>query len=562
MAIITPQTDVYFLKMPLEINDTNQLTFSNLTAQLNYFNGLTKLHIGDDFTYQRKDGIMRVPALIDDLYGYNYCMYKNKGHGDKWFFAFITGMEYLNDSVTGVSLKTDTWQTWQFDLTYKRTFIEREHVNSDTIGLHTVPENLEIGEYVLNGNQLNVIPDKPVFPYGADRTNPANAIGGDMMIVFQTTEIPDWLGTLYSAFSGKYNNLFSGLYYFGTPQVACARHIIKTFDDAGKAESIVSVFYAPIQFFDYSVGLQDGTYGTVYVPQNSTQTDSLISLDKGVTMPTKLGTYTPKNNKLFTYPYSLVRVSNNAGGDFEYRYEDFALDQNNKPNVRFGMRGSLGQGCSIKLLPKGYKGKTNYNYGYGVVGAKYPQCAWKSDYYTNWLTQNAVNLGAGLGSSIAKAGLGIAASAAFSNPLGIASGAVGLASSIAGTVGQMHEAQVHPDQARGDTSCADMMFGYKDSDLSVQDYTYYYIYQMCIKPEYASIVDNYFSMFGYKVNEVKLPNITGRRNWNYVKTVGCYIEADIPQDDLEEIKSMFNKGITLWHNPSTFMDYSQTNDII
>ena len=85
---------------------------------------------------------------------------------------------------------------------------------------------------------------------------------------------------------------------------------------------------------------------------------------------------------------------------------------------------------------------------------------------------------------------------------------------------------------------------------------------MSIRQEYAKIIDDYFSAYGYKVNSVKTPNITGRRNWNYVKTVGCYIEADIPQDDLQEIKTLFDKGITLWHNPATFADYSQTNDII
>ena len=52
------------------------------------------------------------------------------------------------------------------------------------------------------------------------------------------------------------------------------------------------------------------------------------------------------------------------------------------------------------------------------------------------------------------------------------------------------------------------------------------------------------------------------RNWNFVKTIGCYIEADIPQDDLQEIKSMFDKGVTFWHNPATFADYSQNNDIL
>ena len=85
---------------------------------------------------------------------------------------------------------------------------------------------------------------------------------------------------------------------------------------------------------------------------------------------------------------------------------------------------------------------------------------------------------------------------------------------------------------------------------------------MSVKAEYAKICDSFFSMFGYEVNTVKTPNITGRTNWNYVKTVGCYIQADIPQEDLEEIKTMFDKGITFWHNPSTFMDYTQNNAIV
>ena len=50
-----------------------------------------------------------------------------------------------------------------------------------------------------------------------------------------------------------------------------------------------------------------------------------------------------------------------------------------------------------------------------------------------------------------------------------------------------------------------------------------------------------------------------RRNWNYIKTNGINILADIPQDDLQIIKSMFDNGITLWHNTETFLDYSQNN---
>ena len=67
MSAITPQTDVYLLKVPLEIDNENQLTFSNATAQFNYFNGLSDKLLLDNFTYQRKDGVIRVPYGIDDI---------------------------------------------------------------------------------------------------------------------------------------------------------------------------------------------------------------------------------------------------------------------------------------------------------------------------------------------------------------------------------------------------------------------------------------------------------------------------------------------------------------
>lgn len=85
-------------------------------------------------------------------------------------------------------------------------------------------------------------------------------------------------------------------------------------------------------------------------------------------------------------------------------------------------------------------------------------------------------------------------------------------------------------------------------------------YKMSIKQEYAKIIDNFFSMFGYKVNEVKIPNVTGRQNWNYVKTIDANILGDIPQEDMQKLKDIFNSGVTFWHNPNTFLDYSQSNN--
>ena len=51
------------------------------------------------------------------------------------------------------------------------------------------------------------------------------------------------------------------------------------------------------------------------------------------------------------------------------------------------------------------------------------------------------------------------------------------------------------------------------------NYLGFSFYQFCIKREFAEIIDNFFSKFGYKTLKNKVPNITGRSNWNYVKTV-------------------------------------------
>ena len=118
MAVITPQTEIRLLKCPLELSDLNQLTFSNATAQYNYFNSLPKV-IADNATYQRKDGFIRFPAEFDEIVEYNYVMYQNEAYSNKWFYAYIDHMEYLSNGSTAVYIKTDVFQTWQFNITFK-----------------------------------------------------------------------------------------------------------------------------------------------------------------------------------------------------------------------------------------------------------------------------------------------------------------------------------------------------------------------------------------------------------------------------------------------------------
>lgn len=538
MAVITPQTDVYLLKVPLEINDINQLTFANTTAQYNYFNSLPKRSV-DNFTYQRKDGTIRYGANFDDIMQYNYVMYRNDAYSNKWFYAFITGMEYLNDNVTAISIKTDVWQTWQFDLVYKRTFVEREHVNDDTIGANTLDEGLELGDYVINSSKT-LKPDMIVKDY-----DDALITGLYFPIFFQVSELASGISIAYSEWDQGYNGVFSGLYYFAVTSYTAARSIIKRYDDQGKGAAIISVFLAPLEFLQGAKKFGELGFN-IYIPQDTGTVTTLLETNSAaatVTRPSTVNGYSPRNNKLFTYPFSYVYATNNVGSDADFRYEDFA---NAAP--KFYMAGALGQGCTVKLCPVNYKSYTTNAevFEYGLTGAKYPVCAWASDYYTNWVTQNAVNMNLNVVQGAISAGV----NASYGNMIGAGSS---LLSSVGGVMAQRYQAKVHPDQAKGITNSSDIMIGWR---------RYFTVDCMSVRAEVARTIDDFFTMFGYKVSRVKIPNITGRRNWNYVKTVGCYIDGDVPQADMQEIKDMFDKGITLWHNPSTFADYSQNNDII
>ena len=148
---VTPNTILYLLKCPIELDNLNQLTFTNEEAQRTYFLSLPRIEI-DNISYQRKDDIVRFPANIDSILEYNYVMYQNSNYSNKWFYAFIESMEYSSDGCTLIKIKTDVYQTWQFNLDIKRSFVVREHTNNDTIGSNIVPEGIETRKLLRNAD--------------------------------------------------------------------------------------------------------------------------------------------------------------------------------------------------------------------------------------------------------------------------------------------------------------------------------------------------------------------------------------------------------------------------
>lgn len=553
MSVITPSSDLYLLETPLEADMNHQLDFADANAQFTYFSGLGHKYY-DDFTYIRKDNVIKVNECIDDILNYNYIMYRNTSYGNKWFYAFITRMEYLSNEVTAIYFRLDVWQTWQFDLAFRRCFVEREHVNDDTVGLHTIDEGLGTGEYVIND-----VTDKTIC-------QPTET---GAWIAMAVTELPVTSGgqsILPSAVTSRmYNGIIQGCYLmlfeYNTTGIQTLSNVVAYYDGEGKKEAIVSLYALPRNIYDsnhtMSLSYVDPFEGDVFWFTSNSGASDLGSTT--LTRKTTLSGYSPKNGKMYCYPFNYILATNNYGVNNPYHWEDFT----NTASVKFNYKGVVTEGSSVKAYPENYKKNTSSNSGYsfGIDLGNTPTFSWLSDFYLNWQAQNGIKSGLNSANNFINSIMQIPqGDTSPSNAVQYFGGIIeagaehlGATVNIIKNAMGMHQASITPDQANGETT-GDLNFA-----IGKCGFTFY---QMCVRSEVAKVIDDYFSMYGYKVNAVKTPNLTGRANWNYVKLIDANILASIPQDDLQAIKSMFTKGVTIWHNPSTFLDYSQSNNIV
>lgn len=481
----------------------------------------------------------------------NYLCMQNPYYNNKWFFAFIDKVEYNSEKSTLITYTIDEISTWwDYWGKNKTSFIEREHVNDDTVGLHTIPEGLETGDYICNG------------------VTSLYSAGNSTYICVATSEVPSELGT--NVYHRQYNGIYSGVTYvvFETP--LAASNFIRALDGLGKGDAITSVFLIPINltgtltFTTYNIHIKGDQYITTqaaFPPYSTTFVD--LGTVASITSPSSLNGYTPKNGKLFCYPYNYFYVTNNSGMDIDYHYEDFV---NN--TASFKTVGAITPGCSIKCFPLNYKkladtSSSMNSYNYGISAAKYPICSWSSDVYTNWLTQNGINIlghnidakTAGVIKGVSQIGASLAMPVSDFAPM--------FGTGVRTIYDIMQENYRHsliPDSARGNTNSGDITFSSARMDIP--------LYKMSIRYEFAKSIDDFLTMFGYKVNTLKVPNFTGREYYNYVKIAGSEIigysnqSVNVPDSSMDIINAVFRKGTTIWHNHDNIGNYNLNNRIL
>lgn len=537
---ITPDTNIRLLKCPLKLDNKNQITFNNLTSQYNYFSSLPYLEV-EGSMYQRKDSSIYYPGLYDDLFEYDYVMYQNNNYSDKWFYAYVTGMEYINDNTTRISIATDVFQTWQFDLIYKASYVEREMIDvaSDVPGANLNPEALESGEYKIGGfADIQDLECYAIWAY-SDREISIGVPSGT------TYDLGNYTGALHV------NGIYSQIYYVAVDFTNETAYGImsESLKQNNQSEKVVAHFTCPKVALKGNI-TELGTTGiyVVHGKANAT-TQTLIST------PATLDGYTPVNQKVRQYPYMYLGFNPPQGSSKVFRYEDFASG-----TPSFQIISEVNPNPTVYFIPQNYRGFTGSSMSDVVSLNGYPQLATKVDVYNSWLAENTGIMNVQTNQNYANAQLDIIGNAIgmFSDLKNIFGGAIALKktginydSYIAQLNAQKERQALLPDNVTLGGSNATLL-GYELMDNNI--FTRY-----TIKYQFAKRIDDYFSMYGYQTNELKIPNMNNRPKWNYVKTAGINLLGDIPQEDLQMIKDMYNDGVTLWHDTEHFLDYSQNN---
>ena len=541
MPLFIPDSEIYLLKdVPFSPNYENTGLFPSKEVQETLFKQKAFFH-AEECTYIRETGVIRLEVSIAFAYQCNYIMYKNTNFYDKWFYAFCTGVRYVNNSTSEFTFTLDYMQTWLFDYNLKQCFIERQHSKTDNPGGNLVPEGLETGE----------------------------------MLYAYSYKLPATYGKIYIAatfdknlnnyMGGMSNNVYTGLCINEFASAAAATQFIQQATEANKLSGIVAVF----QSINYN------TQTTITVNQNQ------AALFQG---------YTPRNKKLYTYPYSFLQVLGNDGGNAIFRWEYFSTFGSGQ----FRILVSPSISSQMMITPTNYKGKSGYNPAERMIIENVMLCSWNGDTFKANLAQTigkyavpaevAVMTGAalldkiGFGSKItqgieetknfidktvdavkagnwisrvnpndtgAKASLGVKFGSP--SPSSLTDTAAGftedILSTIQKTLAAVHSPESMARQAQNPGSSTDILY-------MIQEKSPYFI-TMGISAYYARIIDDYFTQYGYAQNIINVPNRRARDRYTYLKTAGCIVEGSFAANIAAAIENIYNKGVRFWYLDGT-----------
>lgn len=525
----TPQSKISICAGVRLSNDyQHSIWFDSKADQEAYFAGkVVKEFTG--YTYLRKSWNIKVAATFEQARTWTYLFFKNYSDGKYWYY-FINQIEYVNDSTVELKLELDVFQTYLKDYTLLPCFVEREHAAEDVAGYNLIPENLDLGEMVVNTkNTVDDLNDLSVLMLLT--FNPLSLVSDGMVEDGPKFRI-DGIYTALSCVRVKNQDAFDTNFW-------------DMVESKAQSDGIFALWMYP------SALIKDAT-DTEGMANWSTApfVDGAKSVNHVEYFPDRVDNYKPRNQKLLTYPFSFMYVTNNNGGAAVYHYEWFKRFES-RNYMQFKIYGAISPDASIKLVPEEYK-HIALNQDESLGGPNYPSCAWDQDQYKLWLAQNQNAHANQTATAVITAAAGIVGGIVAGGAVGAlaAGGAVlGAAATISNQVAQKRDAALQPVQAKGQFASS------LNKNAGCLNFTFY---KKSISAQQAEILDQYFDLYGYATQQVKVPNRNVRKHYTYTKTVGCTISANLCTEDKRKIEAIFDNGITLWKNGDNIGNYSET----
>lgn len=510
--MIAPNTTLILIpNIPFDNTYEHTVSYANREAQHKDLTSGDIITLSN-LTYQcsGKNSI-RVEKGVKDVLPYNYMCWKNTNYENKWWYAFITNVEYVNDNTTEIFYEIDVMQTFfLFDTTKEQSFIEREHSTTDGIGDNIVDEGIvNVGEYIFEnyGKLESALDDTSVIIASCGTSN---------------------IGFF------NFDNSFTGCHFkcFSSKNVSAIAQELTTFIQ--KPEEIVSIYIVPTLVVegltDSSGDISSGSVGNTFnlSATRITDTTPFGSNDDGTPA-------IPKNKKLYTYPYNFYHVDNGEK-ELNLRYEFF---DNLKPE--FECISSFTQPVQIVLYPTGYKlaqrRTSDTNFAEKLVLSNYPLCSFSYDSYKNWLATESVSIALNAIPSVINSVGAISQANA-----GDTSGAIGSGLTIVNyalnTINQAYKQSIKADVMRGGTNTSTAGIAHNLHNFLGS--------RVHITKEYMQIIDDYFTMFGYACKRVKHITYRNRPHFNYVKTRGANLTSKCGNLYTRKMCDILDRGITFW----------------
>lgn len=572
--IIAPNSQVWFCSnIPFDMGYRHTKLYSSKADQFTDISGKSVFTVAN-CSYFRDSKRIRVTIPMAIAYTVNYLIYKNTNFENKYFYAFVTSCNYVNNEVCEFTFEIDVIQTWMFDYEIRPSFVVRQHIANDAIGASLTEESFEIGDPIVAKSFAD--PNSRNFKIC-------------VLTSFKATYDASTGKYTYATPEGKYyGKTYSGLEmnFFGTDQ--SANGFIKAVVEDGKTDGIVAIFMCPEMIVDNPT--QVAKIGISLYPFNEVDQPSAANTYYESNL---FQGYVPKNKKLYQYPYRFVKVLNGRGGAAVYKWENSGSkspEGKNMFNFRLYAGGSSNPEMILAPTYNGEASVLNPSPSYSLTNGGCVQCSWSSDAYKAWLAQNqgqlqymdthrTLTLARGvvdtfIGGNATDAswsypstsGLDKLSGGDFvpvfnpSKPVGssnsvrtAANTLIDWADQIARKTAILKDHEVLPPEAHVATTAGQLAQDSGKSGFTIQC--------CCIRKEYAQIIDDYFDMFGYSVNKVvQTINRHTRQHFNYIKTMGCLIKGALPGEDKYRIEKIYDNGITFWHtNLDLIGNYSLEN---